>query len=214
MDVFRMVQAFYEGHTLPKSVTHTNLVLIPKKLEVHTFGDLRPISLCNFINKVISRVVHERLDKILPSLISSNQSSFVKGRSIIENVLLTQEIVTKIRKERVNTAKCGWLKCNSDSASRGNPGPSASAFCRAKAMHDGIIFCVTQQHLPLILETDSLGLMKIVEGEWEVPWSTLNIELFTDLPTVARRLEYQGRGISRSSLSALESVPKQILSNV
>ncbi|XP_060202715.1 uncharacterized protein LOC132631129 [Lycium barbarum] len=97
MDVFRMVQALYEGHTLPKSVTHTNLVLIPKKSEVHTFGDLRLISLSNFINKVISRVVHGRLDKILPSLISSNQSSFVKGRSIIENVLLTQEIVTDIR---------------------------------------------------------------------------------------------------------------------
>ncbi|XP_060202053.1 uncharacterized protein LOC132630501 [Lycium barbarum] len=40
MDVFRMVQAFYEGHTLPKSLTNTNLVLIPKKSEVHTFGDL------------------------------------------------------------------------------------------------------------------------------------------------------------------------------
>ncbi|XP_060182476.1 uncharacterized protein LOC132612168 [Lycium barbarum] len=97
-NVFRMVQAFYEGHTLPKSVTRTNLVLIPKESEVHTFGDLRPISLSNFINKVISKVVHGGLDKILPGLISSNQSGFVKGRSIIENVLLTQEIVTDIRK--------------------------------------------------------------------------------------------------------------------
>ncbi|XP_060211838.1 uncharacterized protein LOC132639409 [Lycium barbarum] len=98
MDVFRMVQAFYEGHNVPESATHTNLVLIPKKSKVHTFGDLRPIRLSNFINKVISRVVHGRLDKILTGLISSNQSSFVKGRSIIENVLLTQEIITDIRK--------------------------------------------------------------------------------------------------------------------
>ncbi|XP_070045468.1 uncharacterized protein [Nicotiana tomentosiformis] len=45
---------------------------------------------------VISRVVHDRLEKILPSLISSNQSGFVKGRSIFENILLTQEIVTDI----------------------------------------------------------------------------------------------------------------------
>ncbi|XP_060190608.1 uncharacterized protein LOC132619856 [Lycium barbarum] len=98
MVVFRMVQAFYEGHTLPKLVTHTNLMLIPKKSNVHTFGDLRPISLSNFINKVLSRVVHGRLDKILVGLISSNQSGFVKGRSIIENVLLNQEIVSDIRK--------------------------------------------------------------------------------------------------------------------
>ncbi|XP_075103538.1 secreted RxLR effector protein 78-like [Nicotiana tabacum] len=37
------------------------------------------------------------MEKILPSLISPNQSGFVKGRSIFENVLLTQEIVTDIR---------------------------------------------------------------------------------------------------------------------
>ncbi|XP_019226229.1 PREDICTED: uncharacterized protein LOC109207710 [Nicotiana attenuata] len=38
-----------------------------------------------------------KLEKILPSLISANQSGFVKGRSIFENILLTQEIVTDIR---------------------------------------------------------------------------------------------------------------------
>ncbi|XP_059289476.1 uncharacterized protein LOC132042996 [Lycium ferocissimum] len=38
------------------------------------------------------------LDSILPSLISPNQFSFVKGRNIIENVLLTQELVPDIRK--------------------------------------------------------------------------------------------------------------------
>nr|XP_033515384.1 secreted RxLR effector protein 78-like [Nicotiana tomentosiformis] len=65
--------------------------------QAQTFSDLRPISLSNFINKVISRVVHDRPEKILPSLISPNQSGFVKGRSIFENILLTHEIVTDIR---------------------------------------------------------------------------------------------------------------------
>nr|XP_009595805.1 uncharacterized protein LOC104092031 [Nicotiana tomentosiformis] len=37
------------------------------------------------------------MEKILPSLISSNQSGFIKWRSIFENILLTQEIVTDIR---------------------------------------------------------------------------------------------------------------------
>ncbi|XP_060195246.1 uncharacterized protein LOC132624493 [Lycium barbarum] len=97
-DVLNITQAFFYGHTLPKSITHTNLILLPKKNEVITFSDMRPISLSNFINKVLSRVVHDRLDKVLPSLISANQSGFVKGRNIIENVLLTQKIVTDIRK--------------------------------------------------------------------------------------------------------------------
>ncbi|XP_059312421.1 uncharacterized protein LOC132063737 [Lycium ferocissimum] len=47
---------------------------------------------------VISRVIHDRLDRLLTRVIYPNQSGFVKGRNIIENVLLTQEIVTDIRK--------------------------------------------------------------------------------------------------------------------
>ncbi|XP_060181254.1 uncharacterized protein LOC132610870 [Lycium barbarum] len=98
VDVVNVVKAFYEGQTLPKSITHTNLVLLPKKNVVETFSNMRPISLSNFVSKVISRVVHDRLDRLLPAVISSNKSGFVKGRNIIENVLLTQEIITDIRK--------------------------------------------------------------------------------------------------------------------
>ncbi|XP_060182560.1 uncharacterized protein LOC132612276 [Lycium barbarum] len=64
-NVFNVVKSFFDGQTLPKSITHTNLVLLPKKNVVESFSDMRPISLSNFINKVISRVVHNRLDKLL-----------------------------------------------------------------------------------------------------------------------------------------------------
>ncbi|XP_060182380.1 uncharacterized protein LOC132612050 [Lycium barbarum] len=50
-DVYSVVKAFFEGQTLPKSITHTHLVLLPKKNVVETFSDMRPISLSNFINK-------------------------------------------------------------------------------------------------------------------------------------------------------------------
>ncbi|XP_075091548.1 uncharacterized protein LOC142171749 [Nicotiana tabacum] len=82
---------------LPKFITHTNLVLLPKKKEVNTFSDMRPIILSNFITKVFSRVIHARLVGLLPNLISDEKFGFVKGRSIVENVLLTQEIITDIR---------------------------------------------------------------------------------------------------------------------
>ncbi|XP_070036172.1 uncharacterized protein [Nicotiana tomentosiformis] len=44
-DIYDMVRAFFNGQKLPKCVTHTNLVLLPKKKEVTTFSDMRPISL-------------------------------------------------------------------------------------------------------------------------------------------------------------------------
>ncbi|XP_070036720.1 uncharacterized protein LOC142166778 [Nicotiana tabacum] len=82
--------------TLCRNPSHTNLVILPKNPVVHTYLDMKPISLGNFINKVISRVVYDKLDGILPSIVSKNQSDFLKGRNIIENVLLTQEIITYI----------------------------------------------------------------------------------------------------------------------
>ncbi|XP_019242127.1 PREDICTED: uncharacterized protein LOC109222200 [Nicotiana attenuata] len=78
-DIHNMVLHFYGGASLPKSITHTNLVLLPKKPRFETFSDLRPISLRNFINKVLSRVLHDRLERFLPSLISPNQSGSSSG---------------------------------------------------------------------------------------------------------------------------------------
>lgn len=63
-----------------------------------TFADLRPISLSTFANKLSSKVLHVRIISVLPSLISSHQTGFVKGRSIVENVLLAQEIIRDINK--------------------------------------------------------------------------------------------------------------------
>ncbi|XP_055800831.1 uncharacterized protein LOC129870195 [Solanum dulcamara] len=96
-DVTNMMKAFFCGAELPRFITHTNLILIPKKDIVNTFSDMRPISLSNFVNKIFSRLIHERLVSKLTNNISLNQAGFIKNRSIVENILLTQEIISDIR---------------------------------------------------------------------------------------------------------------------
>lgn len=66
-----------------------------------TFSDIRPISLSNFSSKIISKILSRRLNPLLSCLISENQSGFVKGRLITENVLLAQEIVQGIGKSNI-----------------------------------------------------------------------------------------------------------------
>lgn len=85
-----MTRAFFCGSELLRYITHTNVVVLPKKEMVKDFSNLRPIGLSNFTNKILSRLVHTRIAGVLPDIISVNQSSFIKGRSISENMFLAQ----------------------------------------------------------------------------------------------------------------------------
>ncbi|KAG5600107.1 hypothetical protein H5410_031477 [Solanum commersonii] len=108
VDITRL-SAFFCGHTLPKFMTHTNLILLPKKEEVDNFSDMRPISLSSFINKIM---VHDRIVEVLPKIISLTQLGFVKGKNITENVLLAQEIIRDIqrRNQHINVVSSRGFK--------------------------------------------------------------------------------------------------------
>ncbi|XP_070034633.1 uncharacterized protein [Nicotiana tomentosiformis] len=81
-DIFSMVKSLFNGHELLLFVTHTNLVLLPKKKKVNTFSEMRPISLNKFINKVFSRAIHERLVNRFPSLISDEQAGLLRKKGV------------------------------------------------------------------------------------------------------------------------------------
>lgn len=92
------IKTFFGGAELTKFYTHTCLVMIPKVESPQYFTYLRPISLCNVTSKIMSKILNSRLSPILPKIISNNQSDFIKGRSISENILLAQEIINDIKK--------------------------------------------------------------------------------------------------------------------
>ncbi|KAL1198538.1 putative ribonuclease H protein [Cardamine amara subsp. amara] len=97
------VQSFFAKGFLPKGINSTILALVPKKQSSTEMKDYRPISCCNVLYKVISKILANRLKGVLPYIISMNQSAFVKDRLLIENLLLATELVKDYHKESISS---------------------------------------------------------------------------------------------------------------
>ena len=72
--------------TLPPHLNHTFISLIPKVQNPESVSEFRPISLCNVLYKIFSKVLAIRLKKILPTLITEHQSAFTKSRLFSNNI--------------------------------------------------------------------------------------------------------------------------------
>ncbi|GJW47654.1 hypothetical protein Tco_0079300 [Tanacetum coccineum] len=99
-DVTKAVCEFFTNGRLLKELNHTIIALIPKVNAPARVNDYRPISCCNVLFKCISKIIANRLKDCLKRLISPNQSAFVPGRSIADNILLTQEIMHNYHLDR------------------------------------------------------------------------------------------------------------------
>ncbi|CAB4314237.1 unnamed protein product [Prunus armeniaca] len=96
-DILRLVQSFFHYGWMHKKLNHTHIALIPKVTNPRRMTQWRPISLCNVVYKIISKVLTNRLKKVIPHVVSLNQSAFVAERQITDNILVVHEILHSLK---------------------------------------------------------------------------------------------------------------------
>ncbi|KAL5546786.1 hypothetical protein UlMin_006473 [Ulmus minor] len=94
----------------------TIISLIPKVDRPKTMKDFRPISLCSVLYKIISKCLANRLKVFLDDLISENQSAFVGGRLIHDNIIAGYEGIHLMKKGRLGNGKKMALKLDMSKA--------------------------------------------------------------------------------------------------
>lgn len=98
IDIYTAICDFFGTGKMLKEINVTSITLVPKVSVPSSVGNFRPFACCSVVYKCISKLLCAKLNSVLPDIISQNQGVFVAGRSILQNVLVCQDIIKMYRK--------------------------------------------------------------------------------------------------------------------
>ena len=85
-DLLRVIELSWISGKIPAVFNSTFLTLIPKIDHPLSFEDFNPISLCNFVYKIIGKIISTRIRNVLGRCISGEQFGFLSRRQIHDAV--------------------------------------------------------------------------------------------------------------------------------
>nr|GEW69779.1 reverse transcriptase [Tanacetum cinerariifolium] len=145
--VCKVVRYFFDTENMLPELNKTLVVLIPKTSSPETLAQFRPISLCNFIYKIISkvlviykiisRVLVNRLKPLMSKIISPQQSAFIPGLDLNKafDRVEWDFLLVVLRKIRFGNVWCNWIHA-----------------------------CLTTYELEFMMNGDSVAVIKLQRG--------------------------------------------------
>ena len=113
MDITQSVLSFLNSASLSQHLNHTFITLIPKVNKLELVFEFRPISLCNVLYKIFSKVLANRLKRILPKIITTeHQSAFTKNHLISNNIMVAFKTLHSMQHH--NSVKDGFMALKLD----------------------------------------------------------------------------------------------------
>ena len=94
------VKQIFATSKMPEYLNQTLITLVPKCNNLESFNNYHPISLCNTIYKLVSKILVARIRPLLADLVSPFQTAFVPGRKGVDNAIIVQEIIHTMSKKK------------------------------------------------------------------------------------------------------------------
>ena len=99
-DVTKVVLSCLASGVIPPSINQTFITLILKAKSPTKVFEYHPISLCNIIYKLVSKVIANKLKGVLPLIISESQSAFQSDKAIFDNILVAFETLHHMKNQK------------------------------------------------------------------------------------------------------------------
>ncbi|KAJ9560001.1 hypothetical protein OSB04_005161 [Centaurea solstitialis] len=99
-DFMKAMRWFWHTESIGPRCNASFLTLIPKVANPCGLSEFRSISLIGIFYKVVAKVLALRFKKVIGKVISDTQSAFIKGRNILDGILIANEVVDYIRNKK------------------------------------------------------------------------------------------------------------------
>jgi hypothetical protein len=96
-----MVNDFYLDKLDIDKLNYGVITLLPKVSDANEVKQYRPICLLNVSFKIFTRLLTKRLSLLAKKLISPKQTTFIKGRYIVDGAVMLHEIVHELHRKKM-----------------------------------------------------------------------------------------------------------------
>ena len=115
-DVVEAILSCLNSRTILPGLNHTFISLIPKVKSPEYVTEFRPITLCNILYQLVSKVLANKLRKVLPHIISDFQSAFQSGKALSDNILVAFELLHHMKRRKSGKTRHMALKLDMSKA--------------------------------------------------------------------------------------------------
>jgi hypothetical protein len=98
-DLMQMFHDLHNGDLPLFSLNFGVITLLPKTQEASKIQQYRPICLLNVSFKIFTKVATIRVNSVADNIISPSQTAFMRGRNILEGVVILHETVHELHRK-------------------------------------------------------------------------------------------------------------------